>query len=175
MNGKKRWLALTALAWTPPLIAAPAWQLGAEWGITKHGSVLTRLTVAGPRSYALGPTGAWSWHVIPETSMGRWFDDTGDHDLWEAGLTPALEARRLVPVGTIGVNMGVGAHLLSATHFDGNDLGSAFQFGDHVGLNWQSADGRWTLGYRFQHLSNAGMAPPNQGADFHILHISWRY
>lgn len=175
MNGKKRWLALTALAWTPPVIAAPAWQLGAEWGITEHGSALTRLTVAGPWSYALGSTGAWSWHVTPEINMGRWFDDTGDHDLWEAGLTPVLEARRLVPIGTIGVNLGVGAHLLSATRFDGNDLGSAFQFGDHVGLNWQSTDGRWTLGYRFQHLSNAGIAPPNEGVDFHVLHLSWHY
>ena len=175
MKRKMKWLALTALAWTTPGIAAPAWQLGAEWGNTEHGSALTRLTVAGPRSYAVGSTGAWSWHVIPEISIGRWFDDTGDHDLWDAGLTPVLEARRLIPLGTIGVNMGIGAHLLSATRFDGNDLGSAFQFGDHVGINWQSTAGRWALGYRFQHLSNAGIAPPNEGVNFHVLHVSWRY
>lgn len=31
------------------------------------------------------------------------------------------------------------------------------------------------IGYRFQHLSNASIAPPNDGVEFHLLRLGWRF
>lgn len=168
------WLIVAAVIWAQPLRAAEDWQPGIEWGSTAYGARLVRLIASGPRSFDLAETGAWSWRVTPEINFGRWFSDLNDQDLWEVGVTPVLEVQRPIQGGVLGFNLGVGAHVLSETRFDGNKLGSAFQFGDHVGIEWQFPGARWTLGYRFQHLSNGGIQPPNEGVDFHVLHLSWQ-
>lgn len=113
----------------------------------------------------------WLWQITPEISLGHWFNDVDDRHLWEAGLTPVLEIQRPLHRGVLALNLGVGAHVLSDTQFDGNRLGSAFQFGDHVGIAWQFTEVRWEIGYRFQHLSNGGIQPPNGGVNFHLLQL----
>lgn len=107
--------------------------------------------------------------------VARWFDLQGGEDLWEVGLTPVF---RLAVQdgdafwGRFRLQAGIGFHLLSHTRYDGEDLGSAFQFGDHIGLGYRfPKDRRWEAGYRFQHLSNGGLQPPNEGANFHLFYF----
>jgi len=175
MDMRHGWLVVAAVMWAPPLKAAADWQPGIEWGSTDNRSLFVRLIASGPGSFDLGETGAWLWEVTSEVDLGRWFNDVGNHDLCEAGLTPVLGARRPVHGGVLGFNLGVGAHVLSATRFNGNELGSAFQFGDHAGIDWQFQGAHWTLGYRFQHLSDGGIKSPNEGVNFHVLHLSWQF
>ena len=162
---------VTVTAGVMPLATSASWMVGIELGRTETGGELVRLGISGPRAYALGQTGTWSWDVTPEMVVGRWSDSEYDRSVWEVGVTPLFAAHRAVSAGQIGINFGIGAHLLSAVRFEDRRLGSAFQFGDHIGVEWRSPSGRWTLGYRYQHLSNASIQPPNDGVEFHLLRL----
>ena len=164
-----------ALAFATAAAGQGSWQPGIEIGATADAGRLLRLTLGAPPSEPLIRTGAWSWTVTPEITLGRWWDERHDDILWDAGITPVLSAQRGASNGSLALELGVGVHLLSAVHFEDNNLASAFQFGDHVGIEWQPDRARWRIGYRFQHLSNAGIAPPNDGVEFHVLRLGWRF
>ncbi|HMM44740.1 MAG TPA: acyloxyacyl hydrolase [Candidatus Macondimonas sp.] len=164
------------LAFATAAPAQAAWRPGVvELGTTGDSGYLLRLTLISPKSYWLARTGAWSWVVTPEVMLGRWWDRENNNALWDVGATPVLAARRDYASGSLTLDAGIGVHLLSAVRFEDNNLASAFQFGDHVGIEWRPAWGRWRIGYRFQHLSNASIAPPNDGVEFHILRLGWRF
>lgn len=167
--------AVTMMAGVMPLAASASWTAGIELGRTEAGGELVRLGVSGPRAYALGQARAWSWDVTPEVVVGWWSDGEYGRSVWEVGVTPVFAAHRAVPAGQIGINLGIGAHLLSAVRFEDRHLGSAFQFGDHVGVEWRSPNGSWTLAYRYQHLSNASIQSPNDGVEFHLLRLDWSF
>ena len=64
------------------------------------------------------------------------------------------------------------AHARSAT----SALSTAFQFGDHLGVGYRfGAKGAFDLGYRFQHLSNAGIKRPNHGINFHQIRLQYHF
>ena len=55
-------------------------------------------------------------------------------------------------------------------------FGSSFQFGDHIGGGIRFGDkGQYDVGYKYQHLSNAGIKQPNQGINYHILRLQYRF
>jgi hypothetical protein len=41
-------------------------------------------------------------------------------------------------------------------------------------LNWDFAT-HWRLGYRFQHMSNAGLSQPNPGLNMHMFALSYLF
>ncbi len=164
-----------ALAFATTVSGQGRWQPGIEFGTTGESGRLVRLTLSAPQREAFARTGAWSWRLTPEVTLGRWLDGERNDALWEVGATPVLAAHRELRSGRVAVDLGVGIHLLSAVRFEDSTLASAFQFGDHVGIEWRPASGRWGIGYRFQHLSNASIAPPNDGVEFHLLRLGWRF
>jgi lipid A 3-O-deacylase len=118
-------------------------------------------------------TGYW------EASVGRWHNsDTGGKDIWDVGLTPVFRlcskgGSRLRPY----FEGAIGAHLIDHTHVNGRrDLGSAFQFGDHLGAGITFGDHRkFDLGYRFQHVSNADLKRPNDGINFQQIRFAYLF
>ncbi|MDQ2989376.1 MAG: acyloxyacyl hydrolase, partial [Pseudomonadota bacterium] len=107
-----------------------------------------------------------------ELSLGYWRGRSDSHvndSLIDLALIPAL---RFHPYGAEAqgpfVEGGIGVHLLSHTRIhDDRRFGSAFQFGDMVGVGWQfGAGGRYELGLRLHHVSNGGIKEPNQGLNF---------
>jgi hypothetical protein len=63
-------------------------------------------------------------------------------------------------------------------HFDAlvRELATHTNFTEHVGLGVQwprGEEGAWTLGYRFQHVSNAGRKRPNIGLNASHLQIGY--
>lgn len=125
-----------------------------------------------------------SWHLggYWETTFGYWDNDSANrtHDgIFEVGITPVF---RLQPNNTAGFSayaeLAVGFHLLSRTSVSPErQFGSAFQFGDVIfGLGMRFGDkGQYDIGYRYQHLSNAGIKGPNQGINFHQLRLLYRF
>jgi hypothetical protein len=63
---------------------------------------------------------------------------------------------------------------LGRNHLGGRNLGCAFQFTSHVGLMWEVIP-RWELGYRAQHISNAGIGSDNPGLNSHFAVLAWRF
>lgn len=117
-------------------------------------------------------TGYW------EVSLGLWHSSaTGGKDIWDLGLTPVFRLQSKENGVRPYVEAAIGAHLISNTHVDANwDMGSAFQFGDHLGTGLAFGDkGRFDLGYRFQHLSNCEIKPPNNGIDFQQIRFSYLF
>ena len=79
-----------------------------------------------------------------------------------SGLLPFLE-------------VGLGAHFLSNIRFDDLSLSTSLQFGSHIGAGiYFGKDRRFSLVYRFQHLSNASVKQPNPGVEFHLLQLGFR-
>ena len=118
---------------------------------------------------------------------------------WEWGQTWQLESRLSAAAGWIGgrgedafmasvgpnlalgwkgvpfsVEGGISPTVLSRHTFDRLNLGGEFQFTSYAGLNWHITP-QVGLGYRFQHLSNAGLWRPNPGLNFHAVSLFWRF
>lgn len=112
----------------------------------------------------------FSWSV--EALAGGVF---GDAEAFEGSVVPFL---RLAPLGWEGVvpyfEGGVG---LAVTTLHNYGLGSQVEFSDNVGVgvSFGGGDGRprWSIGYRFRHLSHAGLFDDqNDGFNAHFLTFS---
>ena len=123
------------------------------------------------------------WHLggYWETSFGYWDNNSvaKTHDsIFDFGFTPVF---RFEPNNLNGFSpyaeLGVGVHVLSHTSVSPQrQFGSAFQFGDHVGAGVRFGEkGQFDIGYRYQHLSNAGIKQPNQGINFHELRLQYHF
>ncbi len=123
--------------------------------------------------------GAWYLTGYWEASIGRWRSSAvGGQDIWDFGLTPVFRFRKGAGTGIKPYFEGaIGAHIIEHTHVNkGLDMGSAFQFGDHLGTGILFGDrGQFDLGYRFQHLSNADIKRPNNGINFQQIRFVWQF
>ena len=122
-----------------------------------------------------------NWHVggYWDVGIGYWNNNNslpGQHDeLFEFSVTPVF---RLQPNGLAGLyaEAGVGAHLLSHSSIGDKRMSTAFQFGTHVGFGYRfGAKSAYEVGYRFQHVSNAGIKTPNPGINFHQLRVQYHF
>lgn len=88
------------------------------------------------------------------------------------GITPVLRYGRDDKLGWYG-EAGIGANLFSELYYnDDNQLSTAFQFGDHLGIGYVTP-GKWDFGLKVQHYSNASIKRPNSGVN--LLIVSARY
>ena len=114
------------------------------------------------------------WDVV----LGHWNGDVKpgqNSHITEIGLTPVFRYQRNDLRG-LYLEGGIGFHWLSRTQIGNRQLGTAFQFGDHVGVGCRfGAKGHYDLGYRFQHLSNGNIKRPNEGMDYHLVRLQYHY
>ena len=127
------------------------------------------------------------WHIggYWDLSMGYWdnkspYQTAGRNsaNLEEIGFTPTFRLQQntisgIAPYGELAV----GFHFLSQTYVGAQRVfGSCFPFGDHIGGGIRFGDkGQYDVGYKYQHLSNAGIKQPNQGINYHILRLQYRF
>jgi hypothetical protein len=124
------------------------------------------------------PEGQWQFHIIWDFQGGRWKSHSSvgaNQTLWDVGATPIIRFERTHP-GAIAPFMegAVGFHLISHNHINNRiNMGSAFQFGDHLGAGIRVGPGHaLEIAYRHQHLSNASLGPPNDGINFNQLRVA---
>ena len=142
---------------------------------------LYRLNAQWDWSRKLVEFGNWNLGGYWETTAGYWDNHSAARthaSIVELGFTPVFRIQQtkrsaLAPY----VEAGVGVHLLSATSLSPQrQFGSSFQFGDHVGLGVRFGDkGQYDVGYRYQHLSNAGIKGPNQGINFNEVRLQYHF
>ncbi len=121
-----------------------------------------------PWSWDLGK----DWHLQSRLDFSAgWLGNRGtDAAIGTVGPSLVLRRERL----PLSLEAGTGPTLLSRHVFPADDLGSALQFSTFVGLNWDFAK-HWSVGYRFDHISNGGLSSPNPGLRMHLLSLSYRF
>ncbi|BDS05655.1 hypothetical protein NT6N_06950 [Oceaniferula spumae] len=67
-----------------------------------------------------------------------------------------------------------GPAYLSEDVFNNMDLGGKLQFFSSLGVDWKLSD-CCTIGYRWHHISNAGIHDKNPGLNMHTLGITWKF
>jgi hypothetical protein len=121
----------------------------------------------------------WGWDWGPDWRLQMGMDASigvlsrlGDHGLIAtAGPTFRLKWDRL-PVSAIG---GCSPTILSRDSYQNVDFDIPFQFTSHFGFGWDVTRHSF-LGYRFQHMSNAGLGGgDNPGLNFHLFSIAYRF
>ena len=123
-------------------------------------------------------TGGWGLGIVLEAVAGSWQPEVGDSGLFEVGVTPVFRfapARLSSDRAALFLEAGVGVHFLSDVRFNDLNMSTSLQFGSHIGVGVHlGSGGRWTLVYRFQHLSNASIRQPNPGIEYQLLQIGVR-
>lgn len=103
-------------------------------------------------------------------SLGWIGDDDDDAPMGSLGASFRLSHDKL-PVSFV---WGSSPTFLGRNHLGGRDMGCALQFTSHIGLAWEIV-GHVELGYRFQHMSNAGIGQDNPGLNSHVAWLGWRF
>lgn len=121
--------------------------------------------------------GSWFLGGYWDAQAGYWHSDDSN-DIGDFSITPVF---RFQSGATSGLSpyaeIGVGAHLLTDTNItQQRQFSTNFQFGDHIGAGIRFGDrAEYDLGYRYQHLSNAGIDDPNPGINFHQIRFSYHF
>lgn len=124
-------------------------------------------------------TGGWHFGLTGEAHLSYWHTNEGasHHDVYAFGIQPMV--RFIKDQGAIRpyIEAGVGLRLLShPTISDEYTLSTAFQFTEVVGVGAQfGAHQQYQAGFRYQHISNAGMKEPNPGINFTQLYLQYNF
>ena len=177
--------AATALACATLCGSASADEVGHNWGlqaavgVADHDAKKVDLGVVYDPHWSWWAIGGWHFAFVAEGHVAYWHTSEGNvHDnIGEIGATPVV--RFIKDSGSIRpfVEAGVGVRLIThpriATDYT---LSTAFQFADMIGVGAQIGERQqWQVGFRFQHLSNAGIKHPNPGIDFSEIYAQWNF
>lgn len=114
-----------------------------------------------------------------EVNVANWraLSNRPSSQLMEFGVSPIFRLSYAAAYASPFIEASVGLRVLSHTEIaDGHRMGSAFQFSDMIGVGVAFGKAqRFAIGYRFQHLSNAGIRHPNPGTDFSMGYVRYRF
>ena len=112
------------------------------------------------------------WRIDPRLDLtAGWLTDDGKHAaLGSLGPSLVLKRERL----PLSLDVGASPTLISRHHFPEQNLGRTLQFTTHAGLEWRFAE-HWSLGYRFQHMSNGGLSKHNPGLNMHLFGLAYQF
>jgi hypothetical protein len=115
---------------------------------------------------------ASNWHLQTRLDLSAgWLTGRGDDGVI-ASLGPSVVVRRdRIP---LSLEAGLSPTILSRDKFDGLDFSMPLQFTSHIGVNWDLGT-HATLGYRYQHMSNAGLGAHNPGLNLHVFAVGYRF
>jgi hypothetical protein len=113
----------------------------------------------------------WEWSLGESAELELYFEGTigaihGEgttSGLLHFGLLGEIEMDA-VPFSFI---ISSGPTLITEENLGGYDLGNNLEFTSSIGVKAELAS--WTLGYRFQHISNGGLGKTNPGLDMHVF------
>lgn len=101
------------------------------------------------------------WTFAVEMGLSKWTTSKdGRKSAWQMSAVPFVRLWR----GRFYGEFGIGASVFSVRSVGTQELGSSFQFCDHLGAGYEWS-GTQRLGIRLSHFSNARIASPNDGLD----------
>ena len=182
--GRVAWAVAACLGAACGLAQAQAQPAGGlDWTLSAAGAAEANVRKIGVIAGWTQPAPLWQgaqWRLRlrHEVELAAWRVPKA-RDLLELGYSPVLRLERPLRGGQalLFVEGSIGARLLSHTRVaPERSLSTAFQFSDMLGVGVQwGAQGRSTLGLRYQHVSNLGIKRPNPGLDFGQLYYTHRF
>jgi len=121
-----------------------------------------------------------NWHVggFWQADAGYWRRNAlpGENgDLFEIGFTPVFRLQQNSLKGTY-LQGGIGLAYLSRTSLGNKLYGSHLQFASQIGVGYRfEANQGFDAGFIYQHVSNAGLKQPNEGANFYELSLQYHF
>jgi hypothetical protein len=112
----------------------------------------------------------WRVQTLLDGSAG-WLGDSGiNGGIFQVG--PAVRiGREHFPLSISG---GINPTLLTTARYEEQYFGTQFQFTSYVTATVRLVR-HVEFGYRFQHMSNAGLAPTNPGLNMNVLFLSYAF
>lgn len=89
------------------------------------------------------------------------------------GITPLFQYSYKLSKFDLYMETGAGLLWLDDPTIENEFKSTQFQFGDVFGLGMKNKD--FEIGYRYLHISNAGIEVPNPGTDLHNIHLGYRF
>ena len=158
---------------------ADRWGIQAAGGFSdRHGVDKGDLGVFWDPEWTWWEIGGWHFAFVVEGHVGYWHTGGNIHSsIWEAGATPVFRfiksAGQVRPFVEAGAGVRVLSHPTISTDYS---MSTAFQFADMVGVGAQFGQRQqYQVGYRFQHVSNAGIKEPNPGINFHQFYLQYNF
>jgi len=118
----------------------------------------------------------WRVESRVDVSAGAMFEDGREGFVGGAGPFLALNHAKF-PVSLEGGSglTGITRYQYGALRAAGSkDFGDPIQFTTYAGIYWDFA-AHFRAGYRFQHMSNAGIASPNPGLNMNVFSLSYLF
>lgn len=120
--------------------------------------------------WRLGLGEGWATTVELDASAG-WLNGRGN-EAFIGTLGPRLKVRQ--GESRFNFALGVSPTYVTETEFGDKDFGVPLQFTSHLGLECRPVR-HVQIGYRFQHMSNAGLDESNPGLNLHMFTLGWEF
>ncbi|CAG2134913.1 Lipid A deacylase PagL [Cupriavidus yeoncheonensis] len=117
--------------------------------------------------------------LLWEVNVARWHSTSSNNprNPWEFGFSPVARVawKRYSWVPFLELSLGV--RLLTETRTsDDHVYSTAFQFSEYAGVGVAFGKAQqFAVGYRYQHISNAGIKEPNPGTGFSTVYLRYRF
>ena len=95
-----------------------------------------------------------------------------DENAFVGSIGPGLYL--MTPIEGVVISGGIYPTYIGKSTFGSEDFGESFQFTSAFGINLTFYR-HWTMGYRFQHMSNGGISNENPGLNTHMLELGYRF
>jgi lipid A 3-O-deacylase len=145
--------------------------VSARAGIGEHYS-RTELAWESPTLWSHELSGDWGrLDLVAEAGAAYWHS-TGSRQrvsVWQFSLVPML---RWHFADNYYAEAGIGPSIFTHATIAGEEISSAFQFSNHIGVGAYLSD-HSRIGARFSHFSNGGLKRPNPGLN--VVQILYTY
>ena len=118
----------------------------------------------------------WSWSFASDWILGTHLElnagvlDGGGDTAFIGSMGPGLNLKTFE--SRLAIWGGINPTLISKDTFGDEDFGGSFQFTSHIGISFRPIR-PLSIGYRFQHMSNAGIYSHNPGLNLHMLELAY--
>jgi lipid A 3-O-deacylase len=171
--------AATMLAAAPSLARADTFGVQLGGGFGEHDVNKLDLGLVWDPGINWWEMGGWHFSLVGEAHVDYWHPGNGTsrHDVYAFGVQPMVRFIKSAGAVRPFIEAGAGVRGLSrVTIKDGYSMGTAFQFTEIVGVGAQfGGHQQYQAGFRFQHVSNAGIKEPNPGINFSQLYLQYNF
>lgn len=144
-----------------------------------HGINKYEIGVQWHSGHAWGNPQAWQTNLYWEVDLAHWDARRGSprRNVTEFGFSPVIRLQKRGGAVEPFLEASVGIRLMSHTSTSpSHDYSTAFRFSETLGFGLAFGKHQaGEVGFRFQHVSNAGIKTPNPGSDFITGYLSYRF